>query len=349
MNALLTQASRGIAELYQRGESWLMDSKHATYGAAVARIILGLVVVVFVLANLSASTFLWGPGSSWVEPIRHQTSWAFPFVFFTSGDPGWVFLIKFALLGIAGLALLLGWHGRIAAFVVLFLMISLMSTNPVAYDQTDNAFRILLFYFCFTDLSGRWSLDARRRARRARPVAWVGRVAPWAGTTLHNVALVAVAAQIFIIYGVAGLSKVSGSQWQDGTAVYYPLHLESLSPWPGLNEVITSNALAVNVVTYLSVFIQIFFPLLLLQRWTRIIALICIVGMHAGIGILMGIPLFSLSMMAADGIFIRDETYERASAFVRREIAPRLPAWTRSRGTSSSIPVVPQPATVENP
>jgi hypothetical protein len=326
-----------IVRTFRRGEAWVMDAKRATYGASVARIIYGTVVVVFVIANLKASAFIWGPGSGWVQPLEHQTAWSFPFVFYSSADPVWLFTLKFLLLGVAGLALLLGWHTRISAIVVLFLYISLVSTNPVAYDQTDNAFRILLFYFCFADLSGHWSLDARRRSRRSRPPRLSNPV-PWLPVILHNFAVVAVALQIFIIYGVAGLSKVSGSWWQDGTAVYYPLHLESLSPWPGLSDFVTTNALAVNVVTYVSVFIQLFFAFMLLQRWTRVIALLCIVGMHTGIAVLMGIPLFSLSMMAADGIFIRDVSYQKAERFVGRVVGSRLP-WRRSaRLTVSELP-----------
>ncbi|GAA3876294.1 hypothetical protein GCM10022381_18660 [Leifsonia kafniensis] len=339
-NPLHAAWQRGV-RLLQSGESWLMDAKRATYGASLARIIYGIVVVVFVGANLGVSGFLWGPGSSWTQPISHQTTWAFPFVFYSTADPAWLFTLKFLLLGLAGLALLVGWHARIAAITVLFLMISLVSTNPVAADQTDNAFRILLLYFCLTDLSAHWSMDARRRARRVhrgirRPRApgWRPLISPVYSNVVHNLAIVAVALQIFIIYGVAGLSKVPGSWWQDGTAVYYPLQLESLSPWPALSDLVVTNSLAVNIVTYVAVFIQIFFAFMLLQRWTRAIALIVIVGMHAGIGILMGIPLFSLSMMAADGIFVRDTTYAKIEHFVSSRVLPRMPWVRRMPGAS---------------
>jgi hypothetical protein len=316
-----------VARAYRAGEAWLIDAKRATYGVAVARIGYGTVVVGFVVANFTVRDFIWGPGSGWVTPIQHQTAWSFPFIFYNSTDPGWLFTLKFLLLGVAGLALLLGWHSRTAAIVTLYLYISLVSTNPVAYDQTDNAFRILLFYFCFTDMSMRWSLDARRRTRR--PVAArSSRALPvWFPTILHNGALVAVALQLFIIYGVAGLAKVAGSQWADGTAVYYPLQLDSLDPWPWLAQLVTANPLAVNIATYVSVYVEVFFAFMLLTRWTRIIALTGIVGMHVGIAVLMGLPFFSLSMMAADGIFIRDLTYARVGRYVRERTVP----WLSSR------------------
>ncbi|MEO6827949.1 MAG: HTTM domain-containing protein [Microbacteriaceae bacterium] len=314
---------------YRAGEAWLIDAKRATYGVAVARIGYGVVVVGFVVANFPVRDFIWGPGSGWVKPIQHQTAWFFPFVFYSSNDPGWLFTLKFLLLGVTGLALLLGWHSRIAAIATLYLYISLVSTNPVAYDQTDNAFRILLFYFCFTDMSARWSLDARRRRRRRRSGAPLPRrwLPVWFPTILHNGAVVAVALQLFIIYGVAGLAKVAGSQWADGTAIYYPLQLDSLDPWPWLAQLVTANPLVVNIATYVSVYVEVFFAFMLLTRWTRIIALAGIVSMHVGIAVLMGLPFFSLSMMAADGIFIRDLSYAKAQRYVQERTVP----WLSSR------------------
>ncbi|HEY0259779.1 MAG TPA: HTTM domain-containing protein [Lacisediminihabitans sp.] len=335
MTALISTAWRWVVDRVRDGEHWLIDSQHARYGASVARIVYGLVVVLFVIANFARRQYLWGAASGWDRPIQPFSVWGFPFTFYSASDPAWLFTVKFLLLGVVGIALLVGWHTRIAAILTLYLYISLVSTNPVATDQTDNALRIILFYFVFADMSAHWSLDARRRRRRAAKGLRPLRVVPeWFSNILHNGAIIAVALQIFIIYVVAGLSKVKGSQWQDGTAVYYPLHLQSLTPWPWLSDLASSNSILVNVVTYFAVFIQLFFPFLLLARWTRVIALVGIVGMHVGIGILMGLPLFSMAMMAADGIFIRDATYARIERYVGTRAIPWLRrAWGRRRPT----------------
>lgn len=326
MSGVVTIVRGWLTEQWNRGLNWMIGAKRATYGASVARIIYGLVIVLFVVSNFSNRNYLWGSASGWTAPIEGYTDWAFPFTFYNSGDPDWLFTLKFLLLGLAGLSLALGWHARISAIVVLYLFVSLVSTNSVATDQTDNALRIILFYFVFTDLSGHWSLDARRRRRRlaAGKKARGHWLPDWFPTILHNGAIIAVALQIFIIYVVAGLSKVKGSQWQDGTAVYYPLRLDSLSPWPAINDLLVGNGVLVNFVTYFAVFIQLFFPFLLLTRWTRVIALVGIVSMHAGIGILMGLPLFSMAMMAADGIFIRDATYAKVERAISRRTRPWL-------------------------
>ena len=69
--------------------------------------------------------------------------------------------------------------------------------------------------------------------------------------------------------------------------------------------------------TYASVFLQLFFPFLLLTRPTRIVALVGIMGMHVGIAITLALPFFSLSMIGADMIFVRDGTFARVESKIR--------------------------------
>lgn len=337
MTALLATAFRWAGDQLRRGEHWFVDAKRASYGTSVARVIYGLVVVLFVIANFGNRSYLWGPASQWVNPIQHFTVWAWPFTIFDNGAPEWLFTTLFVLLGVLGFLFLIGWRTRIVGILMLWLYVSLVTTNPVATDQTDNALRIILFYFLFTDMSQHWSMDARRRAKlraSGRPARFPP-IPQWIPTILHNGGIVAVAIQIFIIYAVAGLSKVQGSQWRDGTAVYYPMQLDSLSPWPALNDLLVANSVMVNVITYFAVFIQLFFPFLLLARWTRVLALLGIVGMHAGIGVLMGLPLFSMAMMAADGIFIRDRTYASVERYIRNAAIPGVRQLFRRRGASA--------------
>ena len=191
---------------------------------------------------------------------------------------------------------------RLVTPVLLVLYVSLGRQNPLVSDAGDVVVRLVLLYLCFADLSAHWSLDARRRTRAATNPDRVRRIAlplAW-GNLAHNAAVIAVACQIFIIYVSSAMFKIQGSLWQNGTAVYYPLHMHVYEAFPMLNGVLASNVFIVFVATYASVFLQLFFPFLLLTRPTRIVALVGIMGMHLGIGILLALPFFSLSMMGAD-------------------------------------------------
>ena len=80
--------------------------------------------------------------------------------------------------------------------------------------------------------------------------------------------------------------------------------------------------------------LQMAFPFMLLRRGTRVIALAGILSFHVGIGVLMGLPWFSLSMIAIDAIFIRDETWKRMGTAITR-------TWqsTGAKGQAAQKPV----------
>lgn len=74
---------------------------------------------------------------------------------------------------------------------------------------------------------------------------------------------------------------------------------------------------------------------MLLTRPTRLIGLVGILSFHIGIGVLMGLPWFSLTMIAIDSIFIRDRTWARLSSGTKRrweqaQTAPPPPAGVKN-------------------
>ncbi|MBV1778158.1 HTTM domain-containing protein [Paeniglutamicibacter sp. ABSL32-1] len=134
----------------------------------------------------------------------------------------------------------------------------------------------------------------------------------------HNLVVVTLTCQVVFIYVSGALYKAGGKPWQDGTAVYAPLHVTRFAPWPELSEIATAWAPAVAAMSIGSVLIQLFFPGALLFRWTRIPILFAMIGFHAGIGLLMGLPWFSLSMVAIDSIFVRDVTWQRIENWFKK-------------------------------
>ncbi|NEB73298.1 HTTM domain-containing protein, partial [Streptomyces fulvissimus] len=84
----------------------------------------------------------------------------------------------------------------------------------------------------------------------------------------------------------AGWYKIQGSRWQDGTAVYYPLQLESFSPWPGLSEMLAGQGLLVLAMTYGTVLTQVAFPFALLNRRAKNALLALMMAEHLAIAVL---------------------------------------------------------------
>ncbi|MCZ2401712.1 HTTM domain-containing protein [Paenarthrobacter sp. Z7-10] len=326
--ASVPASARTAAKLnvFGRLESWLLDGKRAQYGTSILRILLGACAVAIVATNIMDRKYIWGTASGWAQPYREDSIWNFwLFKFFGASDPDWMLIAKLVLFAVFGVLMVLGWRTRIVTVVTWLMFTSLAALGPTSSDSADNAFRIMLLYSFLTDGSLKWSLDSRRRRIKAEKLSTGRRVSaaagtlipPWIGVIVHNLAVVAIGAQVIVIYLIAGLAKARGALWQNGTAIYYPMYSENFSPWPQLNHLLVANNLMVHLISWGSVAIQMLFPLLLLNRWTRRLAVVGMIAMHAGIGIFLGLSVFSLAMVAADVIYVRDSTMESISNWVR--------------------------------
>ncbi|MGW3095738.1 HTTM domain-containing protein [Streptomyces sp. NPDC001102] len=152
-------------------------------------------------------------------------------------------------------------------------------------------------------------------------VMWVGQAVWWAvahraksreprilldvvANLAHNGALLVIMAEACMIYSTAGWYKIQGTRWQDGTAVYYPLHLDYFSPWPALGDLMSSSGTMVMLVTYGTVIVQVAFPFTLLNRRLKNALLAVMMTEHAVIAVVLGLPFFSLAMIATDAVFL---------------------------------------------
>ncbi|MFE4253115.1 HTTM domain-containing protein [Streptomyces sp. NPDC056910] len=157
----------------------------------------------------------------------------------------------------------------------------------------------------------------------------------------HNAALLVIMVEACLIYATAGWYKIQGSRWQDGTAVYYPLHLDYFSPWPALGDLLASHGLMVMLVSYGTVAVQVAFPFTLFNRRVKNVLLVAMMCEHAAIAVLLGLPFFSLAMIAADAVFLPTPFLKRLGGWVARA---RGGVFSRTAGAS-----VPGPRAAESP
>lgn len=306
--------------MIDRAVGWLSGEKHSTYGLAVTRVILGLVVASQLLVNWADRHYTWGDGAEWSQPVRDAKSWPSFLGLFGQLD-GLAFDAVYLVTIVFGVLLMIGYRTRASAFVTLFLWMSLYVANPFVGSGGDAVLRMVLLYLCFTDAGQRWSLDARLQRRRGeiRPYVPV-----WVSATLHNLATILIIHQVVMVYVASAFWKLQSERWKDGTAVYYPLQTDAYSPWHDWLQPVYSNELIISSSTYLAIVVQLFFPVLLVYRPTRLVALVLITGMHLGIGIFMGILYFSLVMIAVDMILVSDASWLRAASWLRERRRGRV-------------------------
>jgi len=301
-----------------RALEWLTGAKHSLYGLAVTRMILGFIVATQLLVNWPDRHYTWGDGARWTGLVRDSKEWpAFLGLFREIG--GIWFDLAYLVTILFGILLMVGLYTRPMMIMTLFLWMSLYVANPFVGSGGDAVLRMVMLYLCFTEAGQKWSVDARLRERRGavRPL-----MPDWFSTTLHNLAMILIIHQVVMVYVASAFWKLQSTVWKDGTAVYYPLQTEAYSPWHDLLHPVYANSLVINGATFSAIAVQMFFPVLLIYRPTRFLALVAITGMHLGIGFFMGILYFSLVMIAVDMILVSDKSWSYAEK--------RVQMWRRS-------------------
>ncbi|MNW51232.1 Sporulation-delaying protein SdpB [compost metagenome] len=282
---------------------WFTETRHASYGLAVMRIASGLFILGWLLANIPIAAKIWGPGSAYLEPYRSVLGYQWPLDILRDAGLGF-FVFWYVVAILLSIAFIAGWQSRIITPLFFIFYTAINAQNTPISDGGNYFIRIMLIYLIFADLSKHWSMDSWLRRRSGKSEREFEVV-----TVLHNLALCLVVAQLCLVYLEAGLYKVQGKLWQNGTAMYYPVSSEAYGVFPWLSELITANSWAVALITYVTVIAQIAFPFMLFHKISRRIALITILGMHIGIAVVMGLPFFSGIMASADAVLVSSATW----------------------------------------
>jgi predicted DCC family thiol-disulfide oxidoreductase YuxK len=325
---VLSRALWWFADRYELVTTRLIAAR----GLAVLRIGYGSLWVLFLLREWVERDAMWGPGAPWSQALDRQYAaqahwsglirlWLTAVANLTPTEFNLFYLVAIAV----GVAFTLGWHTRVASILFAVIVVALENRSPMLTDGGDNVLTLMSVYLAFSACGTYWSLDARRRAAKppkpARP-DWRGELAEaWRRmlTVAHNGAVLAVAAQICVIYGTAGFLKVQGSMWQDGSALAYVLRLGWFHPWPGLSAWLAGHAILVAIAGYVTVFVQAGFPFIVFSPRLKYPALAVLVLMHLSIAVLLGLPFFSAMMLVGDAIFLPDRFW---SAAARRLLGP---------------------------
>jgi hypothetical protein len=188
-----------------------------------------------------------------------------------------------ACLLCAGCFLLFGLFSRTAAVVAWFVHLSAVKSEELLTYGMDNFTTIGLFYLMLCPLPDSRSLDAhlwRLRHKDERVSGFFRRV-----LQVH----------MCFIYFFGGLTKFMGAQWWNGTSIWRALTsppYNLISP-----EVLVPWRFVLPLGGILVCFLETAYPFFIWPKKTRTIYLGCVIAMHVGIGLTMGLYLFSLIMI----------------------------------------------------
>jgi hypothetical protein len=336
-----------------RAFTFLIERAVSLQAAAVLRMGYGLLYLAFLLREFPHRDEIWGPGSPWTPDLARellgQTGW---FSILTLSDSPAYFEACYALAVVTSALFMLGWRTRAVSILFAVVVTSFHSRYIFMTDGGDNLIVLMAIYLTFTACGRRWSLDARRGRLRANSYEReTGLTRSWGlpawqqtilcrrqlSTLLHNCGMFVIAIQVCFLYASSGLYKVQGGMWRDGTALHYVLNLDLFRPWPALSQVADDHQILIAIVCYLTVLIQVALPFALFSR-LKYVVLCLLLGMHIGIAVLLGLPVFSGAMIIADAVFLPDRFLLLLGQAIRRFLPWRSSAEGVSpRGLTGSL------------
>ncbi|KYF66587.1 hypothetical protein BE15_21390 [Sorangium cellulosum] len=220
---------------------------------------------------------------------------------------------------LALVALLAGWHTRMAAagawLTHLMLMMTADSTNYGA-DQFANIF---LFYLLWMPAGAALSLDRR-----------LGR-APAGPTSAARLSLRVVQLHLCVVYLMSGVGKALGEQWWNGDAIWRTLNMPEYRQYD-FTWLAYHPWLAVGA-GWMVLLIECGYPLMIWPRRTRRLWVAATVALHAGIAVFMGLVVFGaiMAVLTIAAFGVRADPPDPRSPRRTRLAAAPLPALPSSR------------------
>ncbi len=290
----------------------------APASAGAFRIFFGATLLINALLRIVHTDFYFGPAgnlppdealSIFPDFYRPDVSW---FPDSLTGAYG------FQIVMILGLVLLiLGPFGRvgsrITALVVMICHLALVQRNFTIVYGADRVTSFWILGLCFIDSTERFSLRSWWFNRHSKSKTLSFSFEPQWSRMLTSMGIRLVQIQLCVIYMYTGFEKLKGGDWWDQTAVWKVLGNEQLMMAD--LSFLRNVPLVIGIATWGTVLFEVYSPILFWPRATRKWALLAGWSLHIGIAMVMGLYIFSLTMMAAYLLFVDPRVMDRAFNF----------------------------------
>lgn len=283
-----------MKEWINRYINFLTSKNFGLVGLSIVRIGIGITTLMILISAFPIRKILWH-NSIFSSFDIHMTNWQFNIFYF-------LVLVIFILYT-------LGIESVIFNVLVFLSMCSLYNLNGYITDGGNNLVIICLLYMIFTKNAQYFSIY-KGKIDKLKSLS-VG---------IHNLFFFLVLFQVCVLYFFAGFAKARGEMWYSGVAPYYIFNINSFTmTWikPYI-DFILEFPLFITLISYLSIFMQLFFPFMLLNKYTKVIGILGSLCFHIGIIFVMGLVPFGLVMIAFDLAFIKDEWYRELNVFLKR-------------------------------
>lgn len=228
--------------------------------------------------------------------LEHRLAWS---VWWWIDSPAMMWAFHIVVLVVMAMYAL-GLFSRVTTILSVLAAISYVNRTPGALFGLDQLNIMLGLYICLAPSGDAYSLDrwlATRRQGRTLPPA-----APSAGA---NLATRLIQLHMCVIYFFAGLSKLQGSTWWSGEALWLGF---ANYEYQSLDMTWTAHyPLASAVLTTITVYWELMFCAIVWPKVTRPLVLLVAIPLHMGIAVCLGMITFGTVMLFGVASFIPPE------------------------------------------
>ncbi len=318
---------------------WFTPTDPATLG--LIRLLAGaMLLYTHLVWTLDLEAFFgpdgWLPKSI-VGPLREdQFAWSYLWLI----ESRWLLWAAHLAALVVFAMLCLGLFSRAVSVAAYFITVAYANRAVGSLFGLDQINALLAMYLMIGPSGAAFSVDRWLARRRAH-----GALAPAAPSVSANIAIRLIQVHMCIVYLFAGLSKLQGPSWWDGTAMwialgnleYQSLDMTWLVNWP----------MVIAVLTHVTVFWEVSYAALVWPRLTRPIVIVLAVPLHLGIAFCLGMVTFGLVMLFGNLAFVspslvramfdRRSTRAAMSAAAETTAPARPPRGMRARPTGASV------------
>ena len=282
-------------------------------GASILRFLLGFFIFKDFVVYLTNKKFLFQKNGIVSYGLYSDiiTYYNFSFLNFNFHS-NWVIFLFLTTGLVFSFLFMLGIFQRFSVVVLFFLLLVFKMRNIYLLDGGDNVISVILPFYLFVNTYSYSKKYEEFKKIKAFKITIIE-------SLISNYFAFAIMIQICIIYFFAGIHKLQGELWRDGTALYYILNSDDFSPTE-LNKSITNSLLVVKLITWFTILFQLTFPIMIWFNRTKKTYIYLGITLHLGIFLIMKIDNFSFVMISCYAIFFSNEYYEKNASFLYDKI-----------------------------
>jgi hypothetical protein len=229
-------------------------------------------------------------------------------------DDRWITAFFWIFLGFAVL-LTIGLWTRLSCAVVFLCLTSIQQRNLYILHGGDTFLRIAGFFLIFAPAGAAFSLDRLIRVRRGLEGPEMPVRAPWAQRMIQF--------ELALLYFTAFSWKMKGDPWLNGTALYYVIHLHSISRFPIPKWV--QHPAILKAGTWFTPALEFCLGTLIWFRRFRYPLLLLGLLFHLCLEYAFNIPMFQWDILTAYVLFIEPSDLNRVWRVARQYLTRHTP------------------------